>query len=57
MAFRVRHPNLQSLVLLSLLAIASAKVFFEERFDGIDRSYGFYYKFPRIFAFLLIFAF
>lgn len=35
MAIRVKHPNLRSLVLLSLLAIASAKVFFEERFDGI----------------------
>uniref|UniRef100_A0A9I9CIM6 Calreticulin n=1 Tax=Cucumis melo TaxID=3656 RepID=A0A9I9CIM6_CUCME len=44
MAFRVRNPNLLSLILLSLLAIASAKVFFEERFDGIQTSedYRFY---------------
>ncbi|XP_024638651.1 calreticulin isoform X2 [Medicago truncatula] len=35
MAIRVRNPNLLSLVLFSLLSIASAKVFFEERFqDG-----------------------
>ncbi|XP_020240461.1 calreticulin [Cajanus cajan] len=33
MAFRVRNPDLLSLILLSLLTIASAKVFFEERFD------------------------
>ncbi|XP_041020313.1 calreticulin [Juglans microcarpa x Juglans regia] len=33
MAFGARDPNLLSLFLLSLLAIASAKVFFEERFD------------------------
>ncbi|KAJ7973278.1 Calreticulin [Quillaja saponaria] len=33
MAFRVRNPNFLSIILLSLLAIASAKVFFEERFD------------------------
>ncbi|CAK9315019.1 unnamed protein product [Citrullus colocynthis] len=33
MAFRVRNPSVLSLILLSLVAIASAKVFFEERFD------------------------
>ncbi|KAG4397431.1 hypothetical protein GLYMA_10G147600v4 [Glycine max] len=33
MAFRVRSPDLRSLFLLSLLSIASANVFFEERFD------------------------
>ncbi|KAG7968398.1 hypothetical protein I3843_08G151700 [Carya illinoinensis] len=33
MAFGARDPNLLSLFLLSLLAIASAKVYFEERFD------------------------
>ncbi|GLT77787.1 hypothetical protein SLA2020_493450 [Shorea laevis] len=33
MAIRARNPSLLSLLLLSLLAIASAKVFFEERFD------------------------
>jgi hypothetical protein len=35
MAIRVRHPNFLSLIVLSILSIASAKVFFEERFDGI----------------------
>ncbi|KAM1038648.1 hypothetical protein ACFX13_034039 [Malus domestica] len=41
MAFRVRNSSsLLSLVLLSLLAIASAKVFFEERFeDGWDKRW------------------
>ncbi|KAG7969372.1 hypothetical protein I3843_07G028500 [Carya illinoinensis] len=33
MAFRARNPNILSLLLLSLLAIASAKVYFEERFN------------------------
>ncbi|KAH1035396.1 hypothetical protein GLYMA_20G098400v4 [Glycine max] len=33
MAFRVRNPDLRFLILLSLLSITSAKVFFEERFD------------------------
>ncbi|KAL9680971.1 hypothetical protein QQ045_012752 [Rhodiola kirilowii] len=44
MAMGTRNPNLVSLVLLSLCAIASAKVFFEERFDGIQTSedYRFY---------------
>ncbi|KAG2695761.1 hypothetical protein I3760_07G028000 [Carya illinoinensis] len=33
MAFRARNPNILSLLLFSLLAIASAKVYFEERFN------------------------
>ncbi|PQP96100.1 calreticulin [Prunus yedoensis var. nudiflora] len=40
MAFRVPNSSLLSLILLSLLAIASAKVFFEERFeDGWDKRW------------------
>lgn len=39
MALRARNPNILSLILLSLLAIASAKVYFEERFEGISLSF------------------
>ncbi|XP_024189820.1 calreticulin isoform X2 [Rosa chinensis] len=40
MASRARHPSLASLILLSLLAVASAKVFFEEKFeDGWEKHW------------------
>ena len=39
MAVGVRNPNILALILaLCLLATASAKVFFEERFHGINIS-------------------
>ncbi|XP_062004321.1 calreticulin [Rosa rugosa] len=40
MASRARNPSLASLILLSLLAVASAKVFFEEKFeDGWEKHW------------------